>query len=220
MRFTDGTPHRGLFLSDNNAFHAKGAWSYALFLWQKPCPANQKGKNMGQITESSRQIQFRRGTSAQNNNFTGAVGEITVDTENRTLRVHDGETPGGTPLARADQTGGALPDNYDFVVETSTTTTSWYRKYKSGWVEQGGYIAFDAVAAGGQSDVVVNFPVPLRSSPACRMVCLGGSFTGTNNANVTTFSSTSTKTTVRLFANSAISAGLNVLWEVRGISAS
>lgn len=42
------------------------------------------------------QVQFRRGNTAQNNAFTGAVGEITVDTDVDTLRVHDGSTAGGT----------------------------------------------------------------------------------------------------------------------------
>lgn len=48
----------------------------------------------------SRQIQLRRGTTAQNNNFTGAEGEVTFDTDAKTLRLHDGVTPGGTALAR------------------------------------------------------------------------------------------------------------------------
>jgi hypothetical protein len=41
------------------------------------------------------QVQFRRGTSTQNNNFTGAVGEISIDTTLGVLRVHDGSTAGG-----------------------------------------------------------------------------------------------------------------------------
>ena len=45
------------------------------------------------------QVQFRRGTTAQTNAFTGAVGEITVDTDKDTAVVHDGTTAGGTPLA-------------------------------------------------------------------------------------------------------------------------
>lgn len=44
------------------------------------------------------QVQFRRGTTTQNNNFTGAVGEITVDTTLDVLRVHDGSTAGGFAL--------------------------------------------------------------------------------------------------------------------------
>ena len=41
------------------------------------------------------QVQFRRGTTTQNNAFTGAIGEITYDTEAKTLRLHDGSTAGG-----------------------------------------------------------------------------------------------------------------------------
>ena len=44
------------------------------------------------------QVQFRRGTNTQNNAFTGAVGELTVDTTLNTLRVHDGSTAGGIAL--------------------------------------------------------------------------------------------------------------------------
>lgn len=92
----------------------------------------------------SRQIQIRRGTAAEHNNFTGKIGEITMDTTNNTLRVHDGQTPGGTILAKQSDIPQqqTLPDNYDFVVESQLPTAennyTWYRKYKSGWVEQGG----------------------------------------------------------------------------------
>ena len=46
----------------------------------------------------SRQIQIRRGTAAEHENFTGAIGEVTMDTTNKTLRVHDGVTVGGNEL--------------------------------------------------------------------------------------------------------------------------
>lgn len=41
------------------------------------------------------QVKRRRGTTAENDAFTGAEGEITVDTEKHELRVHDGLTQGG-----------------------------------------------------------------------------------------------------------------------------
>jgi hypothetical protein len=47
----------------------------------------------------STQVQYRRGTEAQNNSFVGALAEITVDTTNLTLRVHDGITAGGSNIA-------------------------------------------------------------------------------------------------------------------------
>lgn len=44
------------------------------------------------------QFQNRRGTVSENNNFTGAAGEVVVDTTNNRLRVHDGATAGGHPV--------------------------------------------------------------------------------------------------------------------------
>lgn len=46
-------------------------------------------------------IQRRRGTTAQHAAFTGMVGELTVDTDKKTVVVHDGSTAGGVPLAKA-----------------------------------------------------------------------------------------------------------------------
>jgi hypothetical protein len=43
-------------------------------------------------------VQFRRGTTAQNNSFTGAVGELSIDTDLEVIRVHDGSTVGGFAL--------------------------------------------------------------------------------------------------------------------------
>ncbi len=60
-----------------------------------------------------KQVQLRRGTTAEHATFTGVVGEVTVDTTKDTLVVHDGSTVGGYPLARA--TGDQLFQN---VVET------------------------------------------------------------------------------------------------------
>ena len=88
----------------------------------------------------ARQIQIRRGTASAHENFIGTIGEITMDTNENTLRVHDGKTPGGTPLARVDQLPQSLelPNDMDYVIESYSSDTYWYRKYKSGWIEQGG----------------------------------------------------------------------------------
>lgn len=44
-------------------------------------------------------VQFRRGTTSEHSSFTGAVGEITVDTDKEVAVVHDGSTAGGFALA-------------------------------------------------------------------------------------------------------------------------
>ena len=48
------------------------------------------------------QVQFRRGTTGQHSAFTGAVGEVTVDTEKRTVCIHDATQAGGFPLLKED----------------------------------------------------------------------------------------------------------------------
>ena len=48
------------------------------------------------------QVQLRRGTAAQNNAFTGAIGEVSFDTTNNQLRVHDGSTAGGFKIGTGD----------------------------------------------------------------------------------------------------------------------
>lgn len=49
----------------------------------------------------SRQVQLRRGTTAEHSSFTGALGEITIDTDKDVVVVHDGVTAGGFPLVRS-----------------------------------------------------------------------------------------------------------------------
>ena len=46
------------------------------------------------------QVQFRRGTTAQVAAFTGAAGEVVVDTSKNTMVVQDGSTAGGFALAK------------------------------------------------------------------------------------------------------------------------
>ena len=107
----------------------------------------------------SRQIQIRRGSATEHEDFTGAIGEITMDTTNKTLRVHDGETVGGTPLAKQSDL-----DTADYVVEyqnpTAENNYSWYRKYKSGWIEQGRYSSSWST---GQ-EVQISFVIPFSNT--------------------------------------------------------
>jgi len=47
-------------------------------------------------------VKKRRGTTVEHSTFTGAIAELTVNTDLDTVVVHDGSTLGGFPLARAD----------------------------------------------------------------------------------------------------------------------
>lgn len=51
----------------------------------------------------AKELKLRRGTTAEHAGFTGAIGEVTVDTTKDVVVVHDGLTAGGFPGANAAQ---------------------------------------------------------------------------------------------------------------------
>jgi Major tropism determinant N-terminal domain len=51
----------------------------------------------------SEQLQLRRGTASQVAAFTGAQGEVVMDTTNNRLVINDGATTGGNPLAKLSE---------------------------------------------------------------------------------------------------------------------
>ena len=58
-----------------------------------------------------RKLRPLRGTTAQNDAYTGSEGEITLDLDKKSIRLHDGVTAGGRNIASGisgtwDMTGG------------------------------------------------------------------------------------------------------------------
>src|ERR1043165_18855 len=86
----------------------------------------------------STQMQMRGGTTSENLLFTGAQREVTVDTDNNTLRVHDGVTAGGFALATHDEVadgtfyynddvpGGSVANSYILVPKPNTIAPNTY----------------------------------------------------------------------------------------------
>ena len=91
-------------------------------------------------------LQMRRGTTAQNDAFTGAEGELTVDTTAKTLRVHDGVTAGGTALAKKSE----IPDISGKADKASLATVATTGAYNdlTGKPTLGALAAKDKVAYG------------------------------------------------------------------------
>jgi len=50
----------------------------------------------------AKKLQLRGGTTSQHGSFTGALREVTVDTDKKVVVVHDGSTAGGFPSASGD----------------------------------------------------------------------------------------------------------------------
>ena len=68
-------------------------------------------------------VQFRRGTNAQNDTFTGSAGEITIDTTNKTIRVHDASTAGGSRLATVKYTANTYETKASANTRLANTNT-------------------------------------------------------------------------------------------------
>ena len=54
------------------------------------------------------QVQFRRGSTVEHATFTGANGEVTVDTDKKVAVIHDATTAGGLALLREDGTNASF----------------------------------------------------------------------------------------------------------------
>lgn len=102
------------------------------------------------------QVQRRGGTTAEHGTFAGASREITVDTDKKTLVVHDGVKKGGFPLAREDLTNvGALalfnkisellPDFLSLIVPTGTVWSY------SGKTPPKGFLLYDGKTLGNDA---------------------------------------------------------------------
>ena len=79
------------------------------------------------------QLQFRRGTTAQNNSFTGVVGEISIDTDTDNIRVHDGSNAGGFEVLPAGVIlpfgGATVPGNFLLCDGSNVSRTTYARLF-------------------------------------------------------------------------------------------
>ena len=136
------------------------------------------------------QVQYRRGTAAQVAAFTGAAGEMVVDTTNNRVVVQDGATAGGFPAAKLSE-AGAVTGEYGSSVQL-------------GLLE-------DLIICSGASSVSTK-QIPDRAIVLAVSVCVVTAITGATSFNVdaTTNSSGGAGTTSGQFGGSlGIAAGSN-----------
>lgn len=97
----------------------------------------------------ARQIQIIKGTTAQNEAFTGAEGVLTYDSDKKDIRIHDGTTAGGFEIPSSSvmadyvvywDSADSTDHSHAKPGVSTPTDNGWYRVYKSGWVEQGGIV--------------------------------------------------------------------------------
>ena len=84
-------------------------------------------------------VQFRRGTTAQHASFTGAAGEVTVNTDTNELVVHDGTTVGGHVIGTSNGSGGDANirvegvDGESYIEFANTSPSSAINKFILGY---------------------------------------------------------------------------------------
>lgn len=143
------------------------------------------------------QWQIRRGTTAENDAFTGAIGELTMDTDTKGLRIHDGSTQGGFEIDSVVY----------FQKPTAENNYTWARKYASGWVEQGGQ------ANTTTSGQVVNFPITMSDTNyQVQITCKSSP----SNYSTGIVSSGTTTTSMKI---STYNEDRFCCWEVKGMAA-
>ena len=99
----------------------------------------------------ARQIQLRRGNKAQNDAFTGVEGELTMVTDTKGIRLHDGSKQGGYEI----------PVLVDIQRPTADNNYTWYRLYSDGWVEQGGVTPSIAWNTQGDTETIT-LPITMQ----------------------------------------------------------
>lgn len=93
----------------------------------------------------SKQWQIRRGTTVENDSFTGAIGELTMDTDKKQIRLHDGVTEGGISIMAEKDTVGYCSFNTDTRIQITTTNQT---AAKNGWLL--GFFAYTGSNASGK----------------------------------------------------------------------
>ena len=175
------------------------------------------GMNMDDILhcdKNARRLLLKRGNADENDGYVGLSGEVTVDTDMQTLRVHDGVKVGGVPVARMSD----IPEiaSADYVVAWQNPTAEngyiWYRKYRSGWIEQGCGLTQQ------EASTVVTHVLPLEMANANYTIVITGnrptSTTGGYSMGVDSVTATGFKT--RGSTNSSSTAN-TFSWYVCGV---
>lgn len=128
---------------------------------------------------SGDQIRRRRGTTVQHSTFTGAQGEITIDTDKRTAVVHDGTLAGGYPLV--GERGATMLGRLNLAEGATIASASTLTPGTDGNVfHVSGTTTINAIASiAGAGPIWLIFDAVLTFAHNANLVQLGG-------ANVTT----------------------------------
>lgn len=92
--------------------------------------------------------------------YTGMPRELVFNPTDKTIKIFGEATADDVVIGAApDIDVEELLEDIDYVIESGSNSVGWYRKWKSGWVEQGGYINNL-----GTATVSITLPVTMANS--------------------------------------------------------
>lgn len=125
---------------------------------------------------------------------------------------------------KADIDLGNLPANFDYIVESQVPTAdngyTWFRKYKSGWVEQGGITTFAKHNTNTSTENTVSLPVEMADTQY--YVAAPTFITDADNSQgLRNFRNTRGVTTLKIgmYTTTTLSQSYDVQWRVSGYAA-
>jgi predicted secreted protein len=147
------------------------------------------------------QVQFRRGSNTENDLFTGELGEVTVDTTNDTIRVHDGLTAGGFQSAK--------------LTGTQNITLNAQADLRFGDADSSNYVALQAPAT-VSSNVTFTLPAADGTSGQALVTDASGNLSFAA-AGATISSDTATNTDFLLYFAATTSGALTAVKQDSGL---
>lgn len=138
------------------------------------------------------QVKLRRGTTAQHSSFIGVQGELTYDTDLKTVRIHDGSTAGGRTVTKeTDKKGLSNTWFYSVSGDYTWTKPSDLTKIRvtvcgaGGGGANGGGTSLEGGGGGAGGLAILMIDASLLSSTVSLHVGAGGAG-GTTNSNGST----------------------------------
>lgn len=183
----------------------------------------------------STQILRRRGSAVAHSSFVGGTGELTVDTTNFVVRLHDSSTTGGFPLHKFASSITTLTANA-LIFADSTTTLNQSSLLL--WTGTSLDIAASLILTGAQTfktssgtltitgtggtvlTTVANTNIQINPNGTGNINCTLGNATGTTTSSSFVLSTNSLTTGTGLYvASSTLTSGLLVNLQVSGTAA-
>ena len=166
-----------------------------------------------EITDKESTTTLLARISAIHDEIVAVSAQITALGDISTLR-QDVTTNGENITTLNTRTTGLL----DYVIESQTPTAennyTWYRKYKSGWVEQGG--KYNGLPNNSQKTVALPIAIQNRNVGFAQISCTQ---TGFNSQDTLSAQISTDGLSIELYQKNAGSAAMSICWEACGICA-